>query len=129
LGRWKILFNQTDAGMVTVDRADLERSISGKGHILVLGFWSFYLHVSQRFTKGGVPFILLGKPMAIGADRADFLAIGSNHVICQTRLVDEMGFCKETPILIVEFAEQLRRKGRSIATLPSRQASCGCGPF
>ncbi len=90
---------------------------SGKALIIFgLGILVVYLTLSAQYESFALPFIiLLAVPMAIlGALGLVSLRGLADDVYCQIGLVMLIGLSAKNSILIVEFAEQLRRKDRSI---------------
>ena len=96
----------------------LEEIKGGKqaGYIFALSLVLVYLVLAAQYESWVLPFIiLLGVPLAVlGALTAQFLRGFSNDVFCQVGLVMLIGLAAKNSILIVEFAEQLRRQGRPI---------------
>ncbi|MGA2571051.1 MAG: efflux RND transporter permease subunit [Terracidiphilus sp.] len=97
----------------------LDEIESGGSSLLIfgLGILVVYLTLSAQYESFALPFIiLLAVPMAVlGALGLVMLRGMSNDVYCQIGLVMLIGLSAKNSILIVEFAEQLRRKGRTIS--------------
>jgi len=96
----------------------LEEIQSGSQAMLLfgLGLVVVYLTLAAQYESFSLPFIiLLAVPMALlGAIGAVSLRGLENNVYCQIGLVMLIGLSSKNAILIVEFAEQLREKGRTI---------------
>jgi HAE1 family hydrophobic/amphiphilic exporter-1 len=82
-----------------------------------LGTLVVYLTLAAQYESFVLPFtVLLAVPTALlGALGAQWLRGLQNDVYCQIGLVMLVGLASKNAILIVEFAEQLRRRGLTIA--------------
>ena len=88
-----------------------------------------YLTLSAQYESFFLPFIiLLAVPMAVLGALGLVSPRGiSDDVYVQIGLVMLIGLSAKNSILIVEFAEQLRRKGRSIVEPRLWLRNCACG--
>jgi HAE1 family hydrophobic/amphiphilic exporter-1 len=97
----------------------LEEVKSGRqaGFIFALSVLIVYLVLAAQYESWVLPFIiLLGVPLAVfGALSGQLLRGLANDVFSQVGLVLLVGLAAKNSILIVEFAEQLRARGLSIA--------------
>jgi hydrophobic/amphiphilic exporter-1 (mainly G- bacteria), HAE1 family len=96
----------------------LEELASGSTTLILFGLGTLvvYLTLSAQYESFVLPFIiLLAVPMALlGALSAQWVRSQQNDVYCQVGLVMLVGLSSKNAILIVEFAEQLRKKGLTI---------------
>jgi len=97
----------------------LEELESGSKALILfgLGLVFVYLTLAAQYESFVLPFIvLLAVPVALlGAIGAQYMRGLQNDVYCQIGLVMLIGLSSKNAILIVEFAEQLRAQGKSIA--------------
>jgi HAE1 family hydrophobic/amphiphilic exporter-1 len=96
----------------------LEELASGSTTLILFGLGTLvvYLTLSAQYESFVLPFIiLLAVPMALlGALSAQWIRSQQNDVYCQVGLVMLVGLSSKNAILIVEFAEQLRKRGMTI---------------
>jgi hydrophobic/amphiphilic exporter-1 (mainly G- bacteria), HAE1 family len=96
----------------------LEEIQSGAKSFLLfgLGLLVVYLTLSAQYESFVLPFIiLLAVPMAVlGALGAQAMRGLQDDVYCQIGLVMLIGLASKNAILIVEFAEQLQRRGMGL---------------
>ncbi|HUQ49771.1 MAG TPA: efflux RND transporter permease subunit, partial [Terriglobales bacterium] len=99
-----------------ISREEIESG--GQAAILfALGLLVVYLTLAAQYESFSLPFIvLLAVPTAVlGAMTAQWMRGLQNDVYCQIGLVMLIALSSKNSILIVEFAEQLRDKGMSVA--------------
>ena len=99
--------------------ASLEETKAGaqSAAIFGLGLLLVYLTLAAQYESVTLPFIiLLSVPLAIlGALGAQWSRGYINDVYCQIGLVMLIGLSAKNGILVVEFAEQLRARGMTVA--------------
>jgi HAE1 family hydrophobic/amphiphilic exporter-1 len=96
-----------------------------------LGLLVVFLVLAAQYESFALPFIvLLGVPVAVlGALSAQWLRGLQNDVFCQVGLVMLIGLASKNAILIVEFANQLRERGHSIAEAAREAAQTRLRPI
>ena len=85
-------------------------------YLFALSIALVYLVLAAQYESWVLPIIiLLGVPLAVlGALSAQLVRGFANDVFCQVGLVMLIGLAAKNSILIVEFAEQLRKQGHTI---------------
>jgi HAE1 family hydrophobic/amphiphilic exporter-1 len=111
----------------------LEESKAGRQSFLIFGLAILlvYLTLAAQYESLVLPFIvLLGVPLAVlGALSAQWARGLANDVYCQIGLVMLVGLAAKNSILIVEFAEQLRATGASVAEAAIQAAKIRLRPI
>ena len=99
--------------------------------IFALGLVFVFLVLAAQYESFKLPFvIILAVPLAIlGALGLQVLRGLVNDVFCQVGLVMLVGLASKNAILIVEFAEQLRRQGRTPVDAAIEAASIRLRPI
>jgi HAE1 family hydrophobic/amphiphilic exporter-1 len=99
--------------------------------ILALGLAFVFLVLAAQYESFKLPFVvILSVPLAvIGALGLQVMRGLVNDVFCQIGLVMLIGLASKNAILIVEFAEQLRRRGKSATEAVIEAASLRIRPI
>ena len=118
-------YSWTGLALQEIESSGKAASIFGLGVLVV------YLTLAALYESFVLPFIiLLSVPMAVlGALAAVSWRGLSDDVYCQIGLVMLIGLAAKNAILIVEFAEQLRKQGRSIADAAMEAAELRLRPI
>ncbi len=99
--------------------------------IFGLGLLVVFLVLAAQYESFALPFIvLLGVPVAIlGALLGQLVRGLENDVFCQVGLLMLVGLASKNAILIVEFANQLRERGRSVVEAAREAAETRLRPI
>ncbi|AKU99825.1 RND efflux system, inner membrane transporter CmeB [Labilithrix luteola] len=113
-----------------LSREELEAG-SQTAIIFGLGLFVVFLVLAAQYESFALPFIvLLGVPVAIlGALLGQLVRGLENDVFCQVGLLMLVGLASKNAILIVEFANQLRQRGRSIVEAARESAETRLRPI
>jgi hydrophobic/amphiphilic exporter-1 (mainly G- bacteria), HAE1 family len=120
---------------MTFDWSGLSREeiLAGRQALIIfgLGLLLVYLTLCAQYESLALPFIImLSVPVAVlGALAAQVSRGLINDVYCQIGLLMLIGLSAKNGILIVEFAEQLRRKGRTVVDAALEAASIRLRPI
>ena len=100
-------------------------------YIFALSIVLVYLVLAAQYESWVLPFIiLLGVPLAVlGALGAQYMRGLQNDIFCQVGLVMLIGLAAKNSILIVEFAEHLRKQGWSIVDAAAEAARIRLRPI
>jgi len=111
----------------------LEELQAGGTSLILFGLGTLvvYLTLSAQYESFVLPFIvLLAVPMALlGALGAQWIRGFQNDVYCQIGLVMLVGLSSKNAILIVEFSEQLRRRGLPLMEAAMQAATIRLRPI
>jgi HAE1 family hydrophobic/amphiphilic exporter-1 len=109
-----------------------QKQASGKVLLIfALGIVFVFLVLSAQYESFALPFvIMLAVPVAmLGALVFQNLRGLANDVFCQVGLVMLVGLSSKNAVLIVEFAEQLRRQGKSVVEAAIQAADTRLRPI
>ena len=86
------------------------------GVVIALGLVMMFLVLAAQYESWSIPFaVMFGLPFGVfGALLAVWLSGMSNDIYFQIGLIAVIGLAAKNAILIVEFASELRRQGRTV---------------